>query len=402
MKYESGIGYDIIVHDSITIRGYKPHRSNLECFEKFAPVIAAFAQKHGVEVVDLYNPHGKPMDVLAPSKGLAIVFWSLPMSLHNYCSSCTLSDYLGFPLEGGVADTIQPEGGDLEFAEMCQLIWNPRGTELLAAVTPGRVIYITNDLIHSHEGLEPFARLLDLIEFSAAEVTGAVVLEDDFEKEAEQMLEKLIASAYRELMPRMFSKYEEAKRELHKALQRQTEFVGSLSATCTAIKKGDYSAEIEKILEEPFVERVVVRKGEIDVYTHPIFIRSPIRPEIFYLGRYRIELTTTSLRKVVNLDVRRLTDQSELHHAHIFSRGGNPCFGNISDVLDKCLELGNLSDGVKLIIQFLRTFPNHNSTYYSNLTSFPRIPLEQFSHTFPDIDPETLLPIGGRDASHDA
>ncbi|MEM4720897.1 MAG: hypothetical protein QXT73_02370 [Candidatus Methanomethylicaceae archaeon] len=386
----------------VEIYSYEPHRGNLEALDDFAQPMVLFALKHGCYTIDVYNPHGNPMDVPIPPRGIAFVFWSLPAQVTERTFTTTITSILGCEeITGGASDSIQPQ--DFLHLSDHHLIWNlPEGytrsrkdAELLAAVDIGsRVVYITNDLIHSREGLDAFTKILSLINLEREEEFEEITLEGahfEVTEDVERVFEEVAATPLRELCDFMRAKLDALIHDLQLALERQEGIAGGVWAACTTIKRGDYSAEVEKILCEPSVERVIIREGEIDVYTHPIFTRDPYKPIVYHLGRYRLEMTPTSVRRITNLDVARLTGQVEVHHAHVFNYGESPCFGNATDILTKCLELGNLGDAVKLLIQFLRAYP-YGESYVDNLKLFPAIPLEKLPEKFPTIDPQTLLP----------
>ena len=139
-----------------------------------------------------------------------------------------------------------------------------------------------------------------------------------------------------------------------------------------------YASEFNSLISVPGVEDVQVADGVVKVFTENIFI-TPITPddsksETYDIGKFRMEIYTAGTNgciKFFNLTQKGGGDNYNINHPHVNSQG-NPCLGNIKELVAELIAGYEFSAVAQLGLQFLKSVNLDDSAGSGIFNAWPK------------------------------
>ena len=131
-----------------------------------------------------------------------------------------------------------------------------------------------------------------------------------------------------------------------------------------------YIREYNKLKKLPDLEAVILHDEYIELHTKPIFIKH--NDNLYRMGKYRVELYMDGY-----VNITSTTNSKEFCHPHV-NEDGEPCLGNISDILPEMLAKRKYLAAATVMIEYLKSYAQGgNYKPYLDIECFPKATAEE-------------------------
>jgi hypothetical protein len=165
-------------------------------------------------------------------------------------------------------------------------------------------------------------------------------------------------------------------REVHGAERKMEQL-----ETTRVGQEESYGREFDLLLQVPGVEDVQTADGVIKIFTEHIFIEigeGAYMGEVYDIGKFRMEIYTSGSNggiRFLNLTRRGKgggTGSYNIHHPHVNS-GGEPCLGNIKEMIPNLLGEYEYSAIAQIGLQFLKSVNPNDSAGRGIFDAWPLV-----------------------------
>jgi len=245
---------------------------------------------------------------------------------------------------------------------------------VVAELINGNNLFIFHDICH-HGNENEWAIFHELCERVACELDSGTP--EEAEKRRQERREKQRVQSRQAYIEECKDRFESNAKNVQRAIDigraKMTELQQALVATIRDLKDAERrildhakakseheefcGREFDSLMEVPGVLNVVVKKGEIHVFTEHIYITPDGLKTTYDIGKFRMEISTSCRGggiKFFNLTRKSKGDNYNQHHPHVNCEG-SPCLGNISESVAQLVANYEYSALVQLGLQFLKS-----------------------------------------------